>query len=97
MDWFRVSDKENRLAGSSGSKDGLSFLVFLLTQVNRVGRMSRVVIEEKINPPMTACPRGATCSPPSPIPEAMGIIPAIMAKVVIRIGRNLDDAAHFAS
>jgi len=37
---------------------------------------------------MTARPSGAVCSPPSPRPSAIGIIPAIIAKLVIRIGRR---------
>ena len=37
---------------------------------------------------MTARPSGAVCSPPSPRPSAIGIMPAIIAKLVIRIGRS---------
>src|SRR5215475_7207944 len=36
---------------------------------------------------MTARPSGAFCSPPSPRPVAMGTMPIIMARAVIRTGR----------
>ena len=41
-----------------------------------------------ITPPMTAMPSGARNCAPSPRPSATGIIPAMRANVVIRIGRN---------
>src|ERR1700722_5893402 len=37
-------------------------------------------------PPMTARPKGAFCSAPSPHPKAMGIMPMIMASAVINTG-----------
>src|SRR5437763_1315420 len=36
---------------------------------------------------MTARPSGAVCSPPSPMANAIGIMPAIIAQLVIRNGR----------
>ena len=39
-------------------------------------------------PPITALPNGADWSPASPIPLAIGIIPAIIARDVIKIGRK---------
>ena len=39
-------------------------------------------------PPITARPRGAFCSPPSPRPSAIGTMPMIMASAVIMTGRN---------
>src|ERR1700733_11963278 len=39
-------------------------------------------------PPITARPRGAFCSPPSPNPNAIGIIPMIIARAVMRTGRK---------
>src|SRR6185437_2561590 len=42
----------------------------------------------KTSPPMTARPSGAFCSPPSPIPRAMGIMPRTMAPAVISTGRR---------
>src|SRR5690606_8915481 len=54
-------------------------------------------MDEKINPPITACPKGATCSPPSPKPDAIGIIPAIMAIVVIKIGLIREGDAQLAA
>ena len=41
-----------------------------------------------ITPPITALPNGARKSAPSPAPIATGIMPAISAKVVMRIGRR---------
>ena len=43
---------------------------------------------EATRPPITARPSGADCSPPSPSASAVGIIPAIIARLVIRIGRS---------
>ena len=40
------------------------------------------------SPPMTARPKGAFCWPDSPRANAMGSMPAIMAQVVMRIGRS---------
>ena len=37
---------------------------------------------------MTARPSGAFCSPPSPAPSAMGIMPMIMARAVMQTGRK---------
>ncbi len=37
---------------------------------------------------MTARPRGAFCSPPSPRPKAIGIMPMIMANAVMSTGRK---------
>ncbi len=48
---------------------------------------------EKINPPITAIPIGADWLPASPKPIAMGSVPAIMATLVISIGRSLPSAA----
>ena len=42
----------------------------------------------KISPPMTARPSGAFCSPLSPSPRAMGIMPMIMAAAVMMTGRS---------
>ena len=41
-----------------------------------------------ISPPMVAIEMGERNSLPSPVPAADGIMPRIMAMVVIRIGRN---------
>jgi hypothetical protein len=50
-----------------------------------------------MRPPITARPRGAVCSPPSLRPNAIGIIPAIIAKLVIRIGRRRLPAPSIAA
>src|SRR5258708_3997732 len=40
-----------------------------------VGTKNNVATVAKSNPPITARPSGAFCSPPSPRPKAIGIIP----------------------
>src|ERR1700742_4853303 len=54
--------------------------------------MNKAARVEANKPPITARPNGADCSPASPRPDAIGIIPAIMAMLVINIGRSLIDA-----
>lgn len=53
-------------------------------------------MDDPINPPITALPKGAACSEPSPIPMAIGSIPANIAAAVIKMGRNLEAAANRA-
>ena len=55
---------------------------------NTVGTKNSVATVAKIRPPMTARPNGAFCSPPSPNPNAIGIMPMIMAKAVMSTGRS---------
>jgi len=74
------------LWGSSGSSDGDFTPTRSWTKENTRGRISRVAAVANNNPPITARPRGVVCWLPSPIPVAMGIIPAIMAMLVIKIG-----------
>lgn len=50
-------------------------------------------MREKNSPPITATPKGEVWSPLSPRPMAIGIMPAIMAILVIRMGRSLEAAA----
>jgi MFS family permease len=59
----------------------------LFTSIKTVGTKNRVAAVAKINPPITARPRGAFCSPPSPRPNAIGTIPIIIASAVISTGR----------
>ena len=54
-----------------------------------MGTTNSVVTVAKIRPPITARPSGAFCSPPSPIPSAIGSMPRIMAVAVISTGRIL--------
>ncbi|MNL66346.1 hypothetical protein D3C87_1907970 [compost metagenome] len=68
-----------------------------MSEEKKCGRSSKITIVDAIRPPITALPRGATCSAPSPIPIAIGNIPASMAAAVINIGRNLDEAANLAA
>ena len=39
-------------------------------------------------PPITARPSGAFCSPPSPMPSAIGTMPIIIARAVMTTGRK---------
>src|SRR5258708_31353463 len=61
------------------------------------GRMISVGMVAPIRPPMTARPRGAVCEPASPRPSAIGNMPAIIAQLVIRIGRSRLDAPATAA
>ena len=58
------------------------------TSAKTAGSTIRVATVAAASPPMTARPSGAVCSPPSPKPSAIGTMPAIMAQLVIRIGRS---------
>ena len=51
----------------------------------------------KIRPPITARPSGAFCSPPSPRPSAIGVMPMIMASAVISTGRKRTNPASSAA
>jgi hypothetical protein len=53
-----------------------------------VGTKMSVAKVANNKPPITALANGAFCSPPSPIPNAIGTIPKIMALAVIKTGRN---------
>src|SRR6185436_10904148 len=71
----------------------LMFLIWFLrrsqlcTPAYTTGTKSSVDTVAKIRPPITARPSGAFCSPPSPRPSAIGIMPMIMASAVIITGR----------
>lgn len=52
---------------------------------------------DAIRPPITALPKGATCSAPSPKPIAIGNIPASIAAAVISTGLSLEEAASLAA
>ena len=58
------------------------------TTAKTAGRMKSVATVAAASPPITARPSGAVCSPPSPVPKAIGTMPASMAQLVIRMGRN---------
>ncbi len=53
-----------------------------------VGTKISVASVANRRPPITALPSGAFCSPPSPIPNAIGTMPKIMALAVMSTGRN---------
>ena len=55
---------------------------------NKTGTKNNVAQVAVSKPPITARPRGAFCSPPSPKPKAMGAIPMIMASAVMMTGRK---------
>ncbi|MNT28213.1 hypothetical protein D3C72_1638840 [compost metagenome] len=63
----------------------------------KCGNRSRIARVDATSPPITALPNGATCSAPSPIPIAIGNIPASMAAAVINIGLKRDAAASLAA
>src|SRR5580658_3367913 len=50
------------------------------------GTKTSVAKVAKSRPPMTARAKGAFCSPPSPTPRAIGIMPSTMAPAVISTG-----------
>src|SRR5262249_50797392 len=52
-----------------------------------VGTKKSVATVANTRPPITARPRGAFCSPPSPRPSAIGSMPMIIASAVINTGR----------
>ena len=68
-----------------------------MTTANTDGSTKSLAVMEKIKPPTTARPSGAVCSPPSPMPRAIGIMPAIMAKLVMIRGRSRRWAASTAA
>jgi len=55
---------------------------------NTLGTKNKVATVANNNPPITARPSGAFCSPPSPKPKAIGTIPMIIASAVISTGRT---------
>src|SRR5581483_6090277 len=57
------------------------------TAVYTTGTKIRVETVANTRPPITARPSGAFCSPPSPSPSAIGIMPMIIAAAVISTGR----------
>src|SRR6266702_1437366 len=63
-----------------------SFLPWI--NVNIKGTKKSVAKVATLRPPITARASGAFCSPPSPIPNAIGIMPMIMAKAVMMMGRR---------
>ena len=58
------------------------------TSANTSGSTNSVATVAASSPPITARPNGALCSLPSLNPSAKGSMPAIMARLVIRIGRT---------
>jgi hypothetical protein len=61
--------------------------------LKRTGNRNKVAAVENNNPPITARPNGAFCSPPSLKPNAVGNMPTIIANAVINIGRKRTLAA----
>ena len=78
-------------AGQAGTMDSLPSQA-----PSSARRNSRYIVGTKISvakvanssPPMTARASGAFCSPPSPTPKAIGIMPRIIAPAVISTGRS---------
>src|SRR5882672_7188533 len=67
------------------------------TMLKTTGTKIRVATVANANPPMTARPSGAFCSPPSPKPRAIGAMPMIMASAVINTGRKRTKPASSAA
>ena len=61
------------------------------------GTKNNVAIVANVNPPMTARPSGAFCSPPSPSPSAMGAMPMHIAIAVMMTGRMRTKPASIAA
>ena len=85
------------LFSSSGSNEEDLMLALFCIHANTIGNNTNTENVEAINPPITALPKGETWSPPSPNPIAIGSIPAVMASVVIMIGRMRSLAASKAA
>ena len=85
------------LSSSSGSNEGLTMEVLDIKDEKKCGNSIKILTVDANKPPITARPNGATCSAPSPIPIAIGSIPASMAAAVINTGRKRDDAANRAA
>src|SRR4029453_18186196 len=84
------------LAGSSGSMEGDPIRADCCTSAYTDGSTISVARVAAARPPITARPRGAVASAPSPKASAMGIMPAIIAALVINTGRMRDCAASMA-
>ena len=67
------------------------------SSANTAGTKNSVATVASDNPPMTARPSGAFCSPPSPNPSAIGTMPMIIASAVISTGRNRPKPASSAA
>ena len=65
--------------------------------LNTTGTKNKVDTVAKISPPITARPKGAFCSPPSPSPRDMGNMPITMASAVMSTGRSLTNPASSAA
>ena len=64
-------------------------------KLKTTGTKNSVATVATTSPPITARPRGAFCSPPSPSPSAIGNMPIIIARAVIKTGRKrLVPASH---
>src|SRR5581483_7981536 len=73
--------------GSSGSSDADRVPAACCTSEKTDGSTKSVATVAAARPPTTARPSGAVASAPSPMASAIGIIPAIIAALVISTGR----------
>src|SRR5271166_626059 len=81
--------------GPSASPDGR--WRWECSRLKTVGTKNSVATVATRSPPMTARPRGAFCSPPSPRANAIGSMPMIMASAVISTGRKRVNPASIAA
>src|SRR5579884_2643683 len=71
-----------------GSNDTPSRWLFFCTRAKMAGRTNNVAMVAAARPPITARPSGTICLSASPSPIATGNIPAIIARLVIKMGRR---------
>ena len=89
-----IHDRTHLSLQSNGSRDHLGpstptrDLLWIATSQRTAEERNSVANVAAIKPPTTARPSGAFCCPDSPSANAIGIIPAIIAKLVIKIARN---------
>jgi len=77
-----------RYSDRGGSSDRDRVPARLRTTANIAGNIHRVARVAPTSPPTTARPSGADCSAALPRPKAIGNMPAIIARLVMRMGRK---------
>src|SRR5260370_5105226 len=76
------------LCASSGSSEAERRWARAWMMAKTDGNTSTVSTVAAANPPTTPRPSGAVCCPPSPRPRAIGVMPAIIPRLVIKMGRR---------
>src|SRR2546423_12764562 len=83
---FSPGGSKYGLSASDGLSDGELVDARPWSMANTDGRMKSVANVAAASPPTTARPSGAGCCPPSPSPRALRVMPAILARPVLRVG-----------